>query len=78
MTNSDTRPTRREIAERIVKEYLDDRINDFQLAGRIEAALKERDERAAEITADILPIGADDCYWCERVQKAVERIKDEH
>lgn len=65
--------TRREVAERIVREYP----GYANPIDAIEAALKDRDERAAKITADILPIGADDCYWCERVERAVAAIRNE-
>lgn len=43
---------------------------------RIVAALRNRDERAAKITDDILPIGSDDCYWCERVKRAAAAIRE--
>lgn len=39
------------------------------------APQKER-ERCAKIAEDILPIGADDCYWCERVNRAVAAIRN--
>lgn len=45
------------------------------LIDAIEAALNAERERAAKIAEDIMPIGADDCYWCERVQRAAAAIR---
>lgn len=48
---------------------------DWQIIRAIEAALNAERERAAKIAEDIMPIGADDCYWCERVRKAAAAIR---
>ena len=52
-------------------------VNRFKLdlQRRIVDALNAERDRAAGITTDILPIGADDCYWCERVRRAVAEIR---
>lgn len=71
--------TLEQIAERVVDENLDTYHYAFTrkaLMTAVLSALRNERERAAKITEDVLPIGSDDCYWCERVQKAAQAIRE--
>lgn len=68
--------TLEQIADRIAYKYLDRTFGSAKLKSDILSALRNERERAAKLTEDIMPIGADDCYWCERVKKAARAIRE--
>jgi hypothetical protein len=47
----------------------------MSLVEAIDKALRDRDERAAKIAEDALPIGADDCDSCDRIRRIAARIR---
>lgn len=70
--------TTREIAKQVVAKWKRDIgqvVKYERMEDDIEAALNAERERCAKIAEDIMPIGADDCYWCERVQRAAAAIR---